>query len=89
MSQLSTKTVALLKTSNYQPDITKPLLSVSFESTPPPPPTPAPPSSHPAQQDDFQVKHALVELGIMLLEIWHEHTLEEKCDLGPEPVRPS
>jgi hypothetical protein len=33
-----------------------------------------------------KLKEALLELGITLLEIWHEATLEERCFLPTQPM---
>jgi hypothetical protein len=76
---LSTDTVTLLQPPNGDAEIDKPLLSVSFEASP---------NNQAARTAKFELKEALVELGIMLLEIWHGKTFEERFRIGPQPLRP-
>lgn len=59
----------------HQPDFSKPFISLPFETTPPKPPPDAAP-----------VSDALLELGIMLLEIWCSTTLHEHFSLNAEPT---
>jgi hypothetical protein len=77
--RFSTDTLTLLQAANQDPDMTKPCLSISFEPAP---------GMLPTQNADFEIKEALVELGIMLLEIWHERTVELKFGLAVESLRP-
>jgi hypothetical protein len=67
----------LLQTTDKKADLSRPFLSLSFESFPG---TQAPSKPH------AKLKEALLELGITLLEIWHETTLEERCVLPAQPM---
>lgn len=78
--RLSIDQVAFLQLSNQSADLSKPFLSLSFDSVQ---------TGQQATLDDFQLKDALAELGIMLLEIWHEETLEHKFSLNPGAMGPN
>jgi hypothetical protein len=75
--RLSACSVVFLEAANKMPDACKPLLSVSFD--------PAAPAQQPAR-DLAALKSALIDLGVVLLEIWHETTLESKFSLTPQSL---
>ncbi|KAJ9638044.1 hypothetical protein H2204_004635 [Knufia peltigerae] len=80
---LSAENVMFLENEKREPDVKRPFLSLSFSSPSPPAHANLPPTTTTSStnNDDISLKDELVELGIVLLEIWHEQTLEE--------VRPS
>ncbi|KAK6365892.1 hypothetical protein LTS17_010858 [Exophiala oligosperma] len=81
---LSAENVMFLENEKREPDVKRPFLSLSFSSPSPPAHANLPPpttTTSSTNNDDISLKDELVELGIVLLEIWHEQTLEE--------VRPS
>ncbi|KAK5657627.1 hypothetical protein OQA88_2699 [Cercophora sp. LCS_1] len=59
-------------------DLTRPFISVAFGSATPPPP--------PADAETPVPKVALLELGILLLELWYEETLETHFALVEPPA---
>lgn len=72
--KLSSTAISFLHNANHQPDFKKPVISIPFDPTPTAAPAAAP------------VPDALLELGIMLLEIWCTTTLCEQFSLGAEPT---
>ncbi|KIX00630.1 uncharacterized protein Z518_09695 [Rhinocladiella mackenziei CBS 650.93] len=78
LPRLSSDTVSFLQNPNQEADIRKPFLSLSFEQS-----TAGPAVSNTA----FRVKEALLNLGVMLLEIWHEKTLEDHFPLSSGSMR--
>jgi len=73
----------LLQPTDQKPDVSRPFVSLSFESFSSSGRSSQAPSSKEANVAKV-VKEALLELGIMLLEIWHEMTLEERFALPAE-----
>ncbi|ETI24882.1 hypothetical protein G647_04252 [Cladophialophora carrionii CBS 160.54] len=76
---LSKDTVTLLRASDGDAEISKPLLSVSFEALP---------NSPAASTTKFELKESLVELGIMLLKSGTGRPLRRDSASGPGPLRP-
>lgn len=75
--RLCTETISFLQSSTSVPDIGKPFLSQHFDQSPP--------GQH--SPDTGPTRHEpILELGIMLLEIWHETTLEQKFSLVSDPT---
>lgn len=57
-------------------DISRPFVSLSFDSV----------KSNATRKDTVEPKVALLELGILLLEIWHETSLERRFSLDEPPT---
>lgn len=66
---LSAENITFLEDEKQRPDVKRPFLALSFGGSPQANPTPS--------DNGISLKDELVELGIILLEIWHEKTLEE------------
>ncbi|KAL9615829.1 MAG: hypothetical protein Q9160_009227 [Pyrenula sp. 1 TL-2023] len=76
LPRLSTETISFLQSSNSNPDVGKPLLSQHFNQS----------SLSQHLPDTGPQRHeAVLEVGIMLLEIWDQTPLEQKFSLAFKP----